>query len=527
MKIALEYRRISNEDQSNFSLSGQDKINREYAEKHNIKIIKTYIDDGYSAKNFDRPDWRKLEADLSKNRGTIDYLIVSKYDRLIRNAAEGLAFIEKLEEKWNIKLLSVMENFFIDPHSPFFFKMRADMLVNAEFERRVISDRSRFGLWSAKSQGRFIGRAPLGYINGRDGEDKPIILVDDNKKGIVKKIFHDFLDDVPFPEIIKRAKDNGFSLKGHDALKRLLLNNVYVGQVSVKSYKDNIAKVVKGIHQPIIPEDIFWRANQKLTGKIRPQGRIVDEKIPLRGYIVCEHCGHPHTGAKSKGKLAYYYYYWCKRCKVGQRHSATKTHDEIAQILNFISLDERMLVAIKEQSLQELDVALKQRKKNSGRVMEQFNEIKTKLNSLEEKYITDSISRSTYEKWHSIYSADLNLKNVQLIELNKNEDEKRALFENEIHKLSDMNYIYNSADVIGKHSLLRNIFPEYLAKEKIGCRTPSINKVFISNIHKTVGLLRITETGNPGFMPKFPVSRGNGNEVEHLLLAISNIFKAA
>lgn len=527
MKIALEYRRISNEDQSNFSLSGQDKINREYAEKHNIQILRTYIDDGYSAKNFDRPDWKKLEADLSKNRGTIDYLIVSKYDRLIRNAAEGLAFIEKLEERWNIKLLSVMENFFVDPHSPFFFKMRADMLVSGEFERRVISERSRFGLWSAKSQGRFIGRAPLGYINARDSEDKPIILIDDDKKDIVKKIFHDFLDDVSFPDIIRKAKAEGFTLKGHDAVKRLLLNNVYVGHVSVKAYKDNIAKVVKGIHAPIIDEDIFWRANQKLTGKIRPQGRIVDENIPLRGYILCDHCGHPHTGAKSKGKSAYYYYYWCKICKGQHRHSAIQAHDEITEILNLISLDARMLAAIKEQSLQQLDVALKQRKRNSGKVLDQFNDLKTKLNSLEEKYIADSISRGTYEKWYSTYSADLNLKSVQLVELNKSDDEKRSLFENEVHKLSDMNYIYNFTDVAGKHLLLKNIFPEYLAKLKIGCRTPSIHKAFISNIPKLKGLLHITGTGNPGFMHKFPVSSGNGNEVEHLLLIISKILKAA
>lgn len=173
MKRAFAYIRISQEDQSNFSLSGQRKMNTEYAEKHGIDIIQTFVDDGYSAKNFNRPQWKQLEAALSANKTTIDYLIVTKYDRLIRNAAEGLAFIEKLEQRWNIKLLSVMENFFIDPHSPYFFKMRADLLVTAEFERRVISDRSKFGTWSAKSQGRFIGPAPFGYLNVRDEGNKP------------------------------------------------------------------------------------------------------------------------------------------------------------------------------------------------------------------------------------------------------------------------------------------------------------------------------------------------------------------
>jgi site-specific DNA recombinase len=93
MKKAYQYIRISEEDQSNFSLSGQEKMNKDFAEKHNIEVVQAFIDDGYSAKNFDRPNWRALEKSLAQNKNKIDYLIVTKYDRLIRNAAEGLAFI--------------------------------------------------------------------------------------------------------------------------------------------------------------------------------------------------------------------------------------------------------------------------------------------------------------------------------------------------------------------------------------------------------------------------------------------------
>ena len=204
MKIAYQYIRISQEDQSNFSLSGQEKMNLDYAAKHNIRVVKTFIDDGYSAKNFDRPQWRQLEKELSKNKNQIDYLIITKYDRLIRNAAEGLAFIEKMEQKWNIKLLSVMENFFIDPHSPFYFKFRADILVNADFERRQISDRSRFGVWAARSQGRFVGKAPLGYDNARDEKDKPIIIINEHQRPVIEQVFDDFLADMTFPMIKKK-----------------------------------------------------------------------------------------------------------------------------------------------------------------------------------------------------------------------------------------------------------------------------------------------------------------------------------
>ena len=346
MKTAYQYIRISDEDQSNFSLSGQEKMNQDYAAKHGIQIVKAFVDDGYSAKNFDRPQWKLLEKELSKNKTKIDYLIVTKYDRLIRNAAEGLAFIEKLEQKWNIKLLSVMENFFIDPNSPFFFKTRADLLVTAEFERRVISDRSKFGVWSAKNQGRFIGKAPLGYTNARDEQDKPIILINKEEKRIVEQIYEDFLRDVPFPLIKEKASNKGFNLKGHDALYRILSNHVYAGLIVTPSYKDETTKVVKGIHEAIIQPETFWKAYYKLQDKIRPQGpKTIDSNVPLRGFILCQSCGGLHTGGKSKGRSAYYYYYRCKKCNQ-ENYNANKVHEEMAKILKGLSLEEKYVKAL-------------------------------------------------------------------------------------------------------------------------------------------------------------------------------------
>ena len=68
--------------------------------------------------------------------------------------------LEKLEEQYDVKVISTTECYFIDPHSPAFFKFRADMFVNAEFEYRVIRDRSKFGNWKARSAGRYITSAP-------------------------------------------------------------------------------------------------------------------------------------------------------------------------------------------------------------------------------------------------------------------------------------------------------------------------------------------------------------------------------
>ena len=116
-------------------------MNQKYAEQNQIIILEEFIDDGFSAKNFDRPSWKELYKLLSKHKKKIDFLLVAKYDRLIRNAAEGLAMLEKLEKDYEVKVISTTECYFSDPHSPAFFKFRADMFVNAKFEYRVIRDR--------------------------------------------------------------------------------------------------------------------------------------------------------------------------------------------------------------------------------------------------------------------------------------------------------------------------------------------------------------------------------------------------
>lgn len=510
MKTAYQYIRISDDDQSNFSISGQQKMNEDYALKHDITILKTYIDDGYSAKNFQRPNWQELEKNLAKNKTKVDYLIVWKYDRLIRNAAEGLAFIEKLEQKWNIKLLSVMENFFIDPHSPYFFKSRADLLVNAEFERRVISDRSKFGVWSAKTQGRFIGTAPFGYKNARDQEDKPIILVDDNERHVVKQIFRDFLSNTPFPLIMKSLRERGFPLKGHDALVRLLSNHTYAGLVVVPAYKNEKSTIKKAIHEAIVPEDLFWRAYYKLQEKIKPQGpKIIDENIPLRGFLICRNCGKLHTGAKSKGKRAYYYYYRCNTC-LNENYNANKVHGDTSRILKGLSLKERHIKAIRIEAETNFKEAFKQRSARLKILTSEYEQIRTKLNGLEEKYFSDKIEESTYQKWFPIYKKEVSTLESDMADLKRNDNEVWKLYDANIHYLGDLNYIYDYGNVQDKQALLKGIFPGCLTKEKEGYGTPLIHSMFYENSLNVKELVWVKKEGEPAYFANSPFSTPGG-----------------
>lgn len=525
MKTAYQYIRISSEDQSNFSITGQQITNEEYARKYGIQIVRTFVDDGYSAKNFDRPAWRELEGTLTKNK--VDFLIVMKYDRLIRNVVEGLTFVEKLEQKYNITLLSVMENFSIDPHSPYFFKSRADMFVNAEFERRVISDRTRFGVWSAKKQGRFIGIAPYGYQNSRDADDKPVIVVDPLESKIVQQVYKDFLNDISFAMIMDKARDQGLKLTGKDTLNRILTNQAYAGLIKTPLYKDDQPKVIKGLHEAIISEDIYWKSFYKMKERNRPASlKSFDENIPLRHFYQCENCGDPFTGAKCKGRKQYYYYYWCHSCR-GKNFNANKVHEELGEILNGLSLNPKLLEALRAEAEIQLNESQSDRVDRLASIKREHVELKKKLDSLEEKYIDNKIDHPTYKKWHEQCTTDLNKKKILLTDLQRDDADIRKLFNTNLSYLSDLNWLYGKAVREYKQTFLKAVFPAGLTKLSRGVRTAFMEDIFLPNIASLKGLLTIKKDGDTSFLGNIPDGVRNGSNIEHLLRVIDVILKAA
>src|SRR5215203_5430672 len=119
MKKAIAYIRISNKDQSNFSIPGQTEMITTHCSRHDWELVATFIDDGKSAKNFDRPDWKKLQTFIKQNHTQVDYLIVCKYDRFSRNTSQALTMLELIEQKFDTRVLSVMEPIHVHPDSPF------------------------------------------------------------------------------------------------------------------------------------------------------------------------------------------------------------------------------------------------------------------------------------------------------------------------------------------------------------------------------------------------------------------------
>ena len=115
-----------------------------------------WFKDKASGTNFDRQDWRRLEAAL--NTGKINRLVVWRLDRLGRTAGETITLLDRLE-KLGIGFLSLRDGF--DPSTPSGRLQRNILASVAQFETEIRRERQMAGISAAKAAGKtWGGRKP-------------------------------------------------------------------------------------------------------------------------------------------------------------------------------------------------------------------------------------------------------------------------------------------------------------------------------------------------------------------------------
>lgn len=476
MKKAIAYIRISTKDQSNFSLTGQEQYIRDFATKQGYEILALFTDDGQSAKNFDRPDWKLLQQFCKDNQHQVDALIVAKYDRFSRNLKEALTMIEMLEGKYNIRIISVMEYMSLDPQSPYFFQFRTQMLMGAQMEWLIIKDRTRSGMNTALKSGRFISMAPYGYINKRDEHNKPIIVIDETKAPIIKRMYQLFLQGASLKEIHLEARKNGYKNRSNSAVKFTLQSPTYAGLVKVPAYNNQPEYLTKGLHEAIIPEADWWKVQDIFNAEKQMNRTVMNEEVPLRAVLKCA-AGAPLTAGNSKGKRRYFWYYKCK-CHPRINLSAIKLHEQLNELLKALSLPDHYLLYLQElidkkikdqQSIQ--DELLHAKKKELAGFQQ-------RLDNVEEKFINNELDAAAYQKWKARYQQEIAISQKYITEISQPLEQQLIFFRDNLPKLGQLHHHYQLADLHTKQAILRTVFNSQLYYSE-GCyRTPYILPAF-------------------------------------------------
>ena len=146
MKAAIYCRVSTTEEQD---ATKQELLCREYCQRQNIQIFKIYKDEGYSGMKDSRPAFDEMLKDMRLMR--FDIIMVTKLDRIGRSLKHILSLFEEFKNK-GVHFIAITQN--IDTSSAA-GKFQLQILgAFAEFERNIISERTKEGLKYAKNVGK-------------------------------------------------------------------------------------------------------------------------------------------------------------------------------------------------------------------------------------------------------------------------------------------------------------------------------------------------------------------------------------
>ena len=180
------YLRLSREhEEENNSIEAQREITTQYAVKNGYKIVKEYVDNGYSGILDSRPKLNEMMLDIS--RGFINMIIVKDLSRLTRNKNKTGWYTEVFFPDKDVRFISVTE--FIDSGER--YEIDDSIMLRGIVNQYYITDISkkvRANKSAMKASGQFIENSvPYGYKKSED--DKHKIIIDENVADNIRKIY--------------------------------------------------------------------------------------------------------------------------------------------------------------------------------------------------------------------------------------------------------------------------------------------------------------------------------------------------
>jgi site-specific DNA recombinase len=337
MKIADLYVRVSTDEQADkgYSIRSQEEVLRKYCGIQQITVRNVIYED-FSAKTFIRPAWTNMLSKYKKvKRAPIDLLLFTKWDRFSRNAGDAYQMINMLR-KIGIDPQAVEQP--LDLSIPENKMMLAFYLAAPEVENDRRALNTFYGMRRARKEGRYLTTGPYGYVNRTTEAGQKTIIPFEPKAANIRWAFEQVAGGLLHIDGVRQELNKRGLMCSKSNFYTLLRNPTYCGKIVVPEYRDEPRQLVKGQHEPIISEALFYNVQDVLDGKKRVQfvKTTTDDNLPLRGFLICHKCGKIMTGSASKGRHSYYYYYHCTS-SCGARFKAPEANSTfVAELQKFV-----------------------------------------------------------------------------------------------------------------------------------------------------------------------------------------------
>jgi site-specific DNA recombinase len=428
---------------------------------------------------------------LKENKKGVDLMLFTKWDRFSRNAGESYHQINVLQ-KMGINPYAIEQP--LDLTIPEQLLMLAVYLSVPEVENKRRSLNVIAGMRRSAKEGRYVGSTPRGYNSERDFIGKPMLVPNELAKSIRTAFEMIATGKYSQREVREVLSSNGVKIS-RSQLSVILRNPIYMGYVKVKPYNDEKEELVKGIHDPIISEDLFYQVQNITSGRTNKQLSYKTASLdmfPLRGLIECDKCGRNLTASSAKGNGGMYYYYHCSDgCK--NIISTKVIHAEVHKILSNLMVKPEIRKLYQAMLKEELQTKSKYEKGHRKNVNKQLENIQTKIQKTQDLFIDGQLDQDDYNqiiRRLKTQASEIKSKltgNASDIDY---EDLRRHLnwgfgYVKNLHKH------YRKADTEGKRLIIGLMFPQKFTFEKERLQTSHVDETFQLLCNGSKGFKRI------------------------------------
>lgn len=432
-KVAI-YARLSREDEKDEKYKGQsESIENQIKYLKSIITTKAWIlvdiykDDGYTGTNFDRPDFKRMIADI--DNGKINLVITKDLSRLGRDYIETGRYIEKIFPSKNVRYIAVNDNVDTFDKRNSNNDMTPFKAVINDMYAKDTSNKVRSSILTKAIGGECI-KAFLPYGYKKDSTDKNKILVDENVAENVKQIFSLYKSGkskseiakelnelkIPTPLKYKNETTNYYNPNSNATYKwnstvinKILRNQIYVGDLVQLKYSKLNYKIKKvtavpkeeqivilNNHEAIIDRNTFNTVQEMLDKQTNEWNYSNKQKHLLTGLVFCK-CGSRITYNKNHGKV---FRCVCSSYKKYGNKFCSNIHLKEAELIKMVacSLRKNINEYLNMKKLRYPVISIKDnRKQELTKLIKKQEEIDKTISNLYEDKIAGVISVETFK----------------------------------------------------------------------------------------------------------------------------------
>ena len=442
---AALYMRLSKDDDGaaeSASIITQRKMLRSYAAEHGYVVFDEYVDDGWSGTNFDRPDFKRMIADIEAKK--VNMVITKDLSRLGRDYITAGQYTEIYFPSKGVRYIAINDGY--DSDSPYSDIAPFKNVIN-EMYARDTSKKIRSAFATKMRDGAYIAAfAPYGYQ--KDPADKNHLVVDARSGEVVMRIFRMAAERalpieiarslneqrVPSPAVYRCMTHEGLEVNAYSkrqewtsaTITKMLRNVVYLGHIAQGkttkiSFKSHLTLsnprdewiVVENTHEALVDQETFDLVRRRTMARTcEKKGRFYNL---FSGIAKCADCGRnmSATGTRKKGSPANltcggYKLYGAEECSnhfidynVLYEIVQASLREQLA-----ISREERAAILEHAQKKQAASAGRQERAKESNGIKKRLRELEAILAKLYEDNGAGRLSDSRMNKLLSKYAQE-------------------------------------------------------------------------------------------------------------------------